>query len=110
MIAIQEQEIEKLKAYKQSLITEIVTKGLDPNAEMKNSGVDWITEIPKNWKTKPIKTLFTFSKGLSITKDNLQETGAAVISYGQIHAKWNSGITLHEELKGMFLKVILRVV
>ncbi|MDY4501206.1 MAG: restriction endonuclease subunit S [Lactobacillus johnsonii] len=99
LIAIQEQEIEKLKAYKQSLITEVVTKGLDPNAEMKNSGVDWITEIPKNWKTKPIKTLFTFSKGLSITKDNLQETGAAVISYGQIHAKWNSGITLHEELK-----------
>lgn len=99
LIAIQEQEIEKLKAYKQSLITEVVTKGLDPNAEMKDSGVDWITEIPKNWETKPMKTLFTFSKGLSITKENLQESGAPVISYGQIHAKWNSGVTLHEELK-----------
>lgn len=99
LIAIQEQEIEKLKAYKQSLITEVVTKGLDPNVEMKDSGVDWITEIPKNWEAKPIKTLFTFSKGLSITKENLQESGAPVISYGQIHAKWNSGVTLHEELK-----------
>lgn len=99
LIAIQEQEIEKLKAYKQSLITEVVTKGLDPDVEMKDSGVDWITKIPKNWETKPIKTLFTFSKGLSITKEDLQGSGAPVISYGQIHAKWNSGVTLHEELK-----------
>lgn len=42
-------QIEKLKAYKQSLITEVVTKGLDPNVPMKDSGVEWIGKIPKHW-------------------------------------------------------------
>ena len=44
-------QIEKLKAYKQSLITEVVTKGLDPKAEMKDSGIEWIGEIPAHWTT-----------------------------------------------------------
>lgn len=43
--------IEKLKEYRQSLITEVVTKGLDPNVKMKDSGVEWIGEVPEGWKT-----------------------------------------------------------
>ena len=43
-------EIETLQAYKKSLITRAVTQGLDPNVEMKDSGVEWIGKIPKNWK------------------------------------------------------------
>ncbi len=50
LIALQEQMIEKLKAYKQSVITEAVTKGLDPNAKLVPSGIDWIGEIPKGWR------------------------------------------------------------
>ena len=42
-------QIEKLKAYKQSLITETVTKGLDPTVPMKDSGVEWIGEMPEHW-------------------------------------------------------------
>jgi len=49
-VALQEKFIEELKAYKQSLITETVTKGLNPNAPMKDSGVEWIGEIPEGWK------------------------------------------------------------
>lgn len=49
LIANQEAQIEKLKAYKQSLIAEVVTKGLDPNTPMKDSGVVWIGKIPENW-------------------------------------------------------------
>lgn len=49
MIALQEQMIEELKAYKQSVITETVTKGLNPNVPMKDSGIDWIGEVPKHW-------------------------------------------------------------
>lgn len=67
--------------------------------EMKDSGVEWIGEIPKEWRIKPLKALFSFGKGLPITKENLKENGISVISYGQIHAKWNSGTTLHDELK-----------
>lgn len=66
--------------------------------EMKDSGVEWIGEIPANWKIVPLKSLFSFGKGLPITKDNLEDTGIPVISYGQIHAKWNSGVTTHREL------------
>lgn len=49
MIALQEQIIEELKAYKQSVITEAVTKGLTPYVPMKDSGIEWIGEIPKHW-------------------------------------------------------------
>lgn len=50
LIANQQKQIEKLKAYKQSLITETVTKGLNPDVPMKDSGVEWIGEIPEDWE------------------------------------------------------------
>ncbi len=55
LIALQEQMIEKLKAYKQSVITEAVTKGLDPNAKLVPSGIDWIGEIPAGWKVTVLR-------------------------------------------------------
>lgn len=58
LIANVQAQIEKLKAYKQSLITEVVTKGLDPNAPMKDSGVEWMGNIPKKWVVIPSKYLF----------------------------------------------------
>ena len=48
-------QIEKLKAYKQSVITEVVTKGLDPTVPMKDSGVEWIGDIPEHWTECRIK-------------------------------------------------------
>lgn len=58
LIANVQFQIEKLKAYKQSMITEVVTKGLDPTVPMKDSGVEWIGEIPKHWSVIPSKFLF----------------------------------------------------
>ena len=98
LIANQEKQIEKLKEYKQSVRTEAVTKGLDTSVPMKDSGIEWIGEIPESWEVCPLKALFSFGKGLPITKENLVETGVPVISYGQIHAKWNSCVTTHKEL------------
>ena len=64
MVALQETMIEELKAYKQSVITEAVTKGLNPNVSMRNSGIDWIGEIPEGWKLGRIKNLCSIiSKG-----------------------------------------------
>ena len=54
LIANQQTQIEKLKAYKQSLITEVVTKGLDPDVPMKDSGVEWIGMIPNKWRISRI--------------------------------------------------------
>lgn len=59
LIKNQEQQIEKLKEYKQSLITEVVTKGLDKNAKMKDSGVEWIEKIPKDWEVIKLKYAYT---------------------------------------------------
>ena len=50
MIALQEEMISELQAYKQSVITEAVTHGLNPNVKMKDSGIEWIGEIPENWE------------------------------------------------------------
>ena len=52
LIANQQQQIDKLKQYKQAVITEAVTRGLDPNVRMKDSGVEWIGEVPENWSIK----------------------------------------------------------
>ena len=49
------QSKEKLRAYKLSLITEAVTKGLDPDVPMKDSGIPWIGEIPAGWEVVPLK-------------------------------------------------------
>ncbi len=50
--------IEKLHLYKQSLITEAITKGLHPNVKMKPSGIDWIGEMPINWEVSRVKYEF----------------------------------------------------
>jgi len=51
-------EIDTLEKYKRSVITEAVTKGLDKDVEMKDSGIKWIKQIPKTWKIIPSKYLF----------------------------------------------------
>ena len=55
LVQTEEKMIEELKAYKQSVITEAVTKGLDSAAPMKDSGIEWIGAIPQSWRTMPIK-------------------------------------------------------
>lgn len=57
LIKNEEAQIEKLKAYKQALISKVVTKGLDPNVPMKDSGIDWIGRIPENWICSKLKNL-----------------------------------------------------
>ena len=98
MIALQENVVEELKAYKQSVITEAVIKGLNPDVPMKDSGIEWLGEIPEHWEAHPFKAFYKTTKGLNITKDNLVESGIPVISYGQIHSKQNTGTSVSEEL------------
>ena len=59
--------IEEYKSWKASIIYEAVTKGLDPNVEMKDSGVEWIGKIPSNWTTKSIKYIMQESKERTAT-------------------------------------------
>ena len=68
IIAKQQQIIEKLKEYKLSVITEAVTKGLDPNVPMKDSGVEWIGMVPERWKVGQLKYFATIRAGLTLGK------------------------------------------
>ena len=63
LIENQRAQIEKLKQYKQSLITEVVTKGLDKTIPMKDSGVEWIGEMPEHWKATATKFIFKIFSG-----------------------------------------------
>lgn len=94
LISDQKVAIEKWKEYKQSLITETVTKGLNPDVEMKDSGVEWIGEIPSDWEIKKAKYLIKFRTGLSITKNDFVDIGCKTINYGQIHSKYTFDLDL----------------
>lgn len=61
VVAVQQKRIELLKELKQSIITHAVTKGLDKNAKMKDSGIEWIGEVPSNWNVARLKFLFSRS-------------------------------------------------
>lgn len=70
MIALQEKMIEELKAYKQSVITEAVTKGLNPNVAMRDSGIDWIGDIPEHWGTPALSFLASITSGSTPDRNN----------------------------------------
>lgn len=59
IIARQQEVIEKLKAYKLSIITEAVTKGLNPDVPMKDSGVEWIGEMPEHWENRKMISILS---------------------------------------------------
>lgn len=63
LIAKQQEIIEKLKAYKLSAITEAVTKGLNPNVPMKESGLAWCKYVPESWQRVKLKDICTFHNG-----------------------------------------------
>lgn len=70
LITLQEEMITKLQSYKQSVITEAVTKGLDKNVSLKDSGIEWIGEIPEHWKIVCLKRLSRISTGNQDTQDS----------------------------------------
>ena len=70
LIAEQNKAIKNWKSYKQSLITEKVTKGLNPNAKMKDSGIEWIGEIPVSWEVFKLKNKYKFHTGFTPDSKN----------------------------------------
>jgi type I restriction enzyme S subunit len=66
LIANKKAQAEKLKELRQIEINNSVTKGLNPNAELKDSGIDWLGEIPKHWELKHLKRAFNFYNNIRI--------------------------------------------
>ncbi len=85
-IADVDRQIEDLKAYRQSVISEAVTKGLNPDAPMKDSGIEWIGQIPEGWLIVPLKYYLSLKgrigwKGLK--SEEFEENSYAYLVTGQ---------------------------
>ena len=75
IIARQQEVIENLKAYKLSVITEAVTKGLNPDVPMKDSGVEWIGEIPEHWEIRRIGSFARVTSSKRIFEESYVDEG-----------------------------------
>lgn len=75
-VKIKEGQIALLRERKQIIIQEAVTKGLNPDAPTKDSGIDWIDQIPAHWEKKKIRRLFDIGRGRVIPKEELIEGGS----------------------------------
>lgn len=76
--------INEYKKYKQALITETVTKGLIPDVKMKDSGIEWIGNIPENWGLKSLRYLGSLQNGISKGADYFG-FGYPFVSYGDVY-------------------------
>ena len=76
--------IEKLKEYKQSIVTEAVTKGLDKSAPLKDSGIEYLGNIPNNWNIKRLRHLANCQNGISKGGEFFGE-GSPFVSYGDVY-------------------------
>jgi type I restriction enzyme S subunit len=75
LLAEQENLIALLKEKRQAVISHAVTKGLDPTVPMKDSGSEWLGEVPAHWKVVELKHLVTLKSGESITAESIEEFG-----------------------------------
>ena len=69
LIKLKERQIALLNEKKQNIINQAVTRGLDPNAPMKDSGVDWIGEIPEGWEMKKVRRCFSSTLGKMLASE-----------------------------------------
>lgn len=84
--ALLEEQIQKLRDYRASLIYEIVTKGLDKNVPMKDSGIDWIGQVPQGWGVIKFKYLGDVKQGLTYSPSDIvdKDEGILVLRSGNI--------------------------
>ena len=59
-----------------------------PYAEYQESDIDWVEKLPKHWGASKLRYMFSFGKGLTITKANLLDEGIPCVNYGEVHSKY----------------------
>lgn len=100
LIEKQQQLIELLKEKRQAVISHAVTKGLNPNVPMKDSGVEWLGEVPEHWKVTPIKRIIlSMEQGKSPECENIPATSdqwgvlkTSCVNNGVFHANQNKAL------------------
>ena len=96
LIRIKERQIVLLQEQRTALINQVVTKGLDPNVEMKPSGVEWIGEIPKDWEVLKVKHVGLSNPSKNNPKtDCLKEESVVFLPMERVHTDG----TINQELR-----------
>ena len=91
LIEEQRRLIELLEEKRQAVISHAVTKGLDPDVPMKDSGVEWLGEVPAHWEVVSLKRIVEFQRGHDLPVDTREEGQIPVVSsggYTGFHDKW----------------------
>ena len=92
LIAKKERMVELLKEERTAVINQAVTKGLDPNVEMKDSGIEWLGEVPKHWEVKKLKFNSSIRFSNVDKKSNEGEQDVRLCNYVDVY--YNDCITL----------------
>lgn len=100
LIAKKEQLIELLKEERTAIINEAVTKGLNPNVEMKDTGIEWLGKIPKHWDVHPVKYHFDVQLGKMLQNVELNPSDHLVPYLKAMHVLW--GMVNVDELPEMW--------
>lgn len=87
LVSEQEKLIALLKEKRQAVISHAVTKGLDPNVPMKDSGIEWLGEAPAHWDVMPLKHLTSIKTGFAFSSDHFIDDGVPVLRIGDITTK-----------------------
>ena len=118
LIHIKARQIELLQEHRTTLINQAVTKGLDPNVEMKPSEVEWIGEIPAHWKIEKIKHVATLvsekstpeTDAIKISPENVESKTGKVLdfysSYDSSGVKFQVGDVLFNKIRVYLNKVV----
>lgn len=85
LIEKQQQLIALLKEKRQAVISHAVTKGLNPNAPMRDSGVEWLGEVPEHWDVAKVKYFASIQGGYAFSSDSFQETGVQLLRIGNVY-------------------------
>lgn len=96
LIRAKKKQIALLQEQKQAIINQAVTKGLNPNAEMKDSGIDWLGQIPAHWEVKHLGHFSSLQNGLSASADYFG-SGYPFLNYGDVYSNYE----IKEPLSGL---------
>lgn len=99
LIEVEQQMISDLESYRQSVITEVVTHGLNPNVPLRDSGNDWIGKIPEYWEKIPVQHFFEFRNGYTPSKANTSFWTNGTIPWFRMEDIRKSGRFLKESLQ-----------
>lgn len=105
-----QKKVELLKEQRTSLINHYVTKGLDPNVEMRDSGVEWIGEIPSHWRRQRIKYFLSYTKGFAFKSEVFKDEGIPIVKASDIKRETVKNPTVFLEPADIetYSRVILR--